>query len=270
MLTITPQCGLCNRLRVVLSALHLSKTEGCAVCVDWGNSAECRAWFEQLFVPIDTGRFRVVHRRWWTRPVTRANLHWPWLVRLLMGYTCQRKQYKPATPDELPALLRRHRRVYVSTPYALGHYTPDCLARLQPCPDIQQRIDRLCARFTRHTVGVHIRRTDNVQSLAESPVEAFRHAMDAEISRNFRVTFYLATDDDALKRQLMQEYPDRIITQRTAVRRDTLEGMTDAVVDLWCLAATRKLLGSYWSSFTDTAAELGGIPLEVVRRRPTA
>ena len=63
----------------------------------------------------------------------------------------------------------------------------------------------------------------------------------------------------------MQEYPDRIITQRTQVRRDTLDGMREAVVDLWCLAATQRIIGSYWSSFTDTAAELRQIPLEIVQ-----
>ena len=60
-------------------------------------------------------------------------------------------------------------------------------------------------------------------------------------------------------------YPDRIITQRTQVRRDTLDGMREAVVDLWCLAATQRIIGSYWSSFTDTAAELRQIPLEIVQ-----
>ena len=35
--------------------------------------------------------------------------------------------------------------------------------------------------------------------------------------------------------------------------------MQDALIDLWCLAASRKIIGSYWSSFTDTAADMGGI-----------
>ena len=110
-----------------------------------------------------------------------------------------------------------------------------------------------------------LRRTDNTVSMAHSTPEGFRRAMDREIQRDFKVRFFLATDDDELKRTLLQEYPDRIITQRNEVRRDTLDGMRHAVVDLWCLAATRRLIGSYWSSFTDTAAELGRIPVEIVR-----
>ena len=161
--------------------------------------------------------------------------------------------------------MRRGGRVYLSGGYALCHYSPDCVARLCPRPELMQRIERIKARFTRNTVGVHIRRTDNAVSMSRSTPEGFRRAMDREIKRDFKVRFFLATDDDALKATLVQEDPDRIITQRTQVRRDTLDGMREAVVDLWCLAATQRIIGSYWSSFTDTAAELRQIPLEIVQ-----
>ena len=35
--------------------------------------------------------------------------------------------------------------------------------------------------------------------------------------------------------------------------------MQDALLDLYCLAAAKKLIGSYWSSFTDIAADMKGI-----------
>ena len=265
MLTLVPQGGLCNRLRVLLSALQ-ARTEGAgSITVEWERNAECKAWFEDLFVPIDMGNFRVVHRRWWARPITRRNLWLPAFVRLFLGYRVQHANYVPATPADFLRLATSNRRVYLSTCSTLCRYTPDCLARLQPRPELMQRIERIKARFTRNTVGVHIRRTDNAVSMSRSTPEGFRRAMDREIKRDFKVRFFLATDDEALKATLVQEYPDRIITQRTQVRRDTLDGMREAVVDLWCLAATQRIIGSYWSSFTDTAAELRQIPLEIVQ-----
>jgi hypothetical protein len=48
------------------------------------------------------------------------------------------------------------------------------------------------------------------------------------------------------------------------VRRGARQAARDAVVDLYCLAGCRKLLGSYYSTFTDTAAAIHGIPLEIV------
>ena len=36
--------------------------------------------------------------------------------------------------------------------------------------------------------------------------------------------------------------------------------MHDALLDLYCLASTRKIIGSFFSSFTDIAADMHHIP----------
>ena len=132
-------------------------------------------------------------------------------------------------------------------------------------PHLQSQVDAICKNFASYTVGVHIRRTDNVKSILNSPIQAFKDAIENEIKNNANVLFFLATDDEDLKSQLQSDYPNRFITQRTCVRRDTLQGINEAVVDLYCLASTHKLLGSYWSSFTDTAAEIGQMPVEIIK-----
>ena len=100
--------------------------------------------------------------------------------------------------------------------------------------------------------------------MQHSTPDGFRRAMWRAIQQHPEARFFLATDDAALKAELLSEFGERIVTQQTEVRRDTVEGMRDAVVDLWCLAATQRIIGSYWSSFTDIAAELGGISAEIV------
>ena len=44
-----------------------------------------------------------------------------------------------------------------------------------------------------------------------------------------------------------------------ATHRDEPAAIADAVADLYALSGCSKIIGSYWSSFTDTAAELRGI-----------
>lgn len=264
MLTIVPQCGLCNRLRVVLSAMAIAQRQHVDVHVLWQQTPECNAAFTDLFVPIDSGRLHVTPCPWWARPSRRRNLHWPRLLRLLMGYTRQYDGFVPRSLEQLPQETARHRRIYVSSCSQLAAYPPECLRRLQPREALQTRIDSICSTYAADTVGVHIRRTDNVQSMQVSTVEAFVEAMQNEINRSPRVRFFLATDDAQVKQQLICRFPRRIITQSVPACRTTLEGMADAVVDLWCLARTRRLLGSYWSSFTDTAAEIGQIPITIV------
>ena len=89
--------------------------------------------------------------------------------------------------------------------------------------------------------------------------------MKREVATDGDVRFFLATDEAEVKTELKRIFPKRIITQEHPLQRHTLEGMQGALVDLWCLASTQSVLGSYWSSFSDAAAEIGHIPLTVVR-----
>jgi hypothetical protein len=115
--------------------------------------------------------------------------------------------------------------------------------------------------FTEDMVSVHIRRTDQVVSIAHSKTENFIELMNREIEANPEVKFFLATDDKEEEALLRKTFPGRIVSnENRTLRRDSLDGMYDALLDLYCLAACKKIIGSYFSSFTDTAASLGGIP----------
>ena len=46
--------------------------------------------------------------------------------------------------------------------------------------------------------------------------------------------------------------------------RTILERSIDSVVDLYSLAATKKIYGSYLSSYSEVAAQIGQVPLEVL------
>lgn len=262
---VVPQGGLCNRLRVTLSARFAGETAGRAVRVRWGvRDAECPAAFDELFHSIDTPAFSIVRRPWRYAAVTRRNLHLPALLRLPL-FDAQQKNFDPRRHGDIATWLRRYPRLYVSGCEELVPYPAACMGLLRPLPHIQERIDAVTRQFDAHTVGVHIRRTDHTWAIEESTDDAFRQAMHDCVRADGHTRFFLATDDDELKRRLVAEWPERIITQPSVAPRHTSEGIVQAVIDLWCLAATRSLLGSFYSSFTDMAAALGGIPLTVVR-----
>ncbi len=264
-LTVVPQGGLCNRLRLLFSLMEAEGHGVDNIRVEWARNAECRAWFEELFEPLETEALSIVHRHWWAIPIRRQNLWMPAVVRWLLGFNRQCVNYLPESEDDFWQLLQRDERIYISTGYSLCGYTSQTMARLRPLPELRQRINSMMEMCGPRTVGVHIRRTDNVVAMQHSTPEGFRKAMRREVQKHADTCFFLATDDDSLKAELRQEFGHRIVSQQTDVRRDTVEGMRDAVVDLWCLAATRQLIGSYWSSFTDIAAEMGNIPVEIVR-----
>lgn len=268
-ITLVPQGGLCNRLRAILSALSLIEhgVLDARLVVGWDDGSECAARFDQLFQPLNSPHAVIGPRRWIDRPITRRNLHWPALVRHFV-YT---RQYanRPPSAEELRRCFDGHTdaSVYVSTGLAFCDYPADYVRRLRPQQHLQQRIDALSATFdAQHTIGIHIRRTDHTTAIAESPDALFIDAIAGIISRDALATFYLATDDAALKRRLMERFPARITAQNCRGTRADIDGMEEAVVDLWTLARCSRIIGSYWSSYTDTAAEIGGIPLTIIRK----
>lgn len=263
---IVPNGGLCNRLRLLLSVVEISRRQpALRFEVHWNKNAQCYAWFEELFEPLNMPSITVYHHRWWATQHRFLNLWWPALVRFFKGYTFQCTDLRPKDEATLSAVLSRHRRLYIASCYNLCDYSAASIAHLRPVPALQARINEIVSRFAPHTIGIHIRRTDNAMSQQHSRLEDFHTAVQREIQQDDQVRFFLCTDDAAVKAEFCQKYGDRILTQTSPVARDTLAGMQDAVVDLWCLAHTQKILGSYWSSFTDMAAELRQIPLEVVK-----
>lgn len=267
-LTLVPLGGLCNRLRALLSVRYLAdNAPAIQVSVEWADNAECGARFEQLFqlTSIETKQLKIGSRSWYHAPDCRWNLHLPGLLRR-MHYDAQWVNFHSSlTIDNLVQQAQRHRRLYISTGYALCPTPPDGLRRLQPTLRLRQCIESLTAHFDEHTIGLHIRRTDNAKSIAHSGDDLFRNAIREAIARDERANFYLATDDNTLKNQLVEEFSGRIAVQQCHGTRATLQGMEEAVIDLYSLARTNRLIGSFWSSYTDTAAELGNIPLTILK-----
>ncbi|MCH5181522.1 MAG: hypothetical protein J1F06_02730 [Prevotellaceae bacterium] len=266
MLIIVPQGGLCNRLRVVLSALHVLRSAPTAapLRICWRRADECGARFEDLFEPFSESQIHISGCPFHLRPVTRRNLHLPALWRTI-DFDYQQKNFH-ASCENIFELLNKWRRLYISTCYPLTDYPVNICTALRLRPALQERVDRLADRFDSHTIGLHIRRTDHRESIRRSTDKAFFRAIDETIARTPETNFFLATDCADTKHRLLQCYGRRIFTHDAPLSRDNREGVEAAAVDLFTLARTSRLYGSWYSSFTDMAAEIGSIEKNVITR----
>lgn len=264
MLVVAPQGGLCNRLRVMLSALHTvrSTPEPVPLRICWRNTGECGARFESIFEPLVHPQIHIGNCPYWLRPVSRHNLHIPALLRTPY-FDCQRKNFHPSQ-ENIFDLLRRHRNIYISTCYPLTGYPAAICSELRLRTDLQSRVESLSRQFDNHTIGLHIRRTDHSESKRRSTDQAFFQAIDETISREPSVRFFLATDCAETKNRMLQRYGDRIFVHDAPLSRTSRAGIQAAAVDLFTLARTSRLYGSWYSSFTDMAAEIGGIEKQVI------
>lgn len=256
-LTVEPTAGLANRLRVIDSAIAVSRELGSALRVVWTRTPDLGCRFDQLFEPI---RGIQIAERSWTH--SRLVRH----VGSLLKYD---RVITQAAVERLMAAghdftdLRGARYPYLITCSrflpAAGH-----LEDLMPVPGIGARVVEATARFTPATVGVHIRRTDNAPASARSPTSAFIDALAALVREDARTEFFLATDDPAEETTLRRAFGDRMVALPKHLDRANPEAVKSALVDLLCLSRTRLVLGSHWSSFSELAAEIGRVPLKVI------
>ena len=136
-----------------------------------------------------------------------------------------------------------------------------------PIQFIKERIDDRCTQFVNNTIGVHIRRTDNIASIQQSPLVLFFEIVDEELDKDNHTMIYLATDSEEVKLQMGKRYGNRIISSSTPADRNSVAGIQDGLIDMYTLARTRKIYGSFQSSFSEMASQIGGIPIEILKKK---
>lgn len=266
MLTIFPWGGLCNRLYALHSAIRLSADIDQPLRVVWYANSDLGCELERLLeVPHEVcrlqnfsrinqtryGKFRENLARTMSWPPIRPNFRQDDVVALMeRGF------------DFTSWAARRHTQLRTLSQFydSDGPFYP-----FRPVRALKSRIDDVTAGFS-HTVGVHIRRTDHRPSIAFSPTALFEAAMQEVLDETPSATFFLATDEPGEEARLRTRFPGRIIcAPKRSLDRATPEAIEDAVVDLYSLAATRRIIGSYASSFSRTAGLLGGIDFAPVK-----
>lgn len=257
MIIIQPSGGLCNRIRSINSAATLARKKGVPLKVLWLNAPELNCPFESLFQPTD--EFELINiyslkspKKLFLQLSAKQRLNNEDILNNKTGVTLNGEFYE-SLPDSV--YIFTWEQFYPTEDYHL----------FRPTPEIQAKIDAVTDTFASHMIGVHIRRTDNVSAIGKSGTDAFIRAMEEEIALDPEVKFFLATDEREEEAILREHFGARIISnEQRVLARDSIEGMHDAMIDLYALAATDKILGSFWSSFTDVAAQMHGIPKVIV------
>lgn len=264
MITVQPQGGLCNRLRVVASSGLLAQAAGQAMRVLWNQAPDFNARFDALFetdrLPFEVSEYRCLSLP--GRALVRARGPW---AKLRGAVLLGERETTPGVFDLRAAAAQlRGRDVFVHTNSRLA-FQPGMFDVFRPRGEAAARLQPLLERLQR-SVGVHVRRTDNTRAAAVSTLARFIELMRAEQAAAPDTEFFVATDDPQVLAELRQHFGSDVweYTKRAYARSEPA-AIVDALVDLQALAHCRKLIGSHWSSFTDTAAEWRGIPLVIAR-----
>ncbi|MCR5820341.1 MAG: hypothetical protein K6F94_05275 [Bacteroidaceae bacterium] len=301
MLTVVLEGGLGNRMRVAASAAamaeHLDMPVRCLWMEQWGM--RCR--YDTLFLPIDHSPITISHyggRQSGAMP-SRVNdtcscslrdaTFWeslimarPQMRNLYIPRLLQKLVFRDVIFSERVMPMRIEGFDFLAWASAGGNrvihayrdffrWNPVLLSRLFiPQPNIMNLIDDRCVNYTSHTIGVHIRRTDNMESISESPLQLFEEKIDSHIALNADTRIYLATDDEPTKSIMSERYGSRLITSNSKADRESTEGIVEGLIEMYALSRTSIIYGSAGSTYSEMAAAISGHPFEVVRRNTEA
>jgi hypothetical protein len=268
-LTLIPVGGLANRIYTIASAIGFFADNDIRLKVFWFKDWGMGAGFYDLFslspsvehVEIKDANFADFFK--YAKPI-KSNFFLPAIFQKFKYDSIYSwKEYSKSIPVEEWYLSHK----YAQNAYLLyggKFYNNICLDILFPKNSIQERIDERLKLLSSNTIGIHIRRTDLSTITKVSPLSGFVKKMQQEIESNPETNFYVASDSPEEKKQLTDRFGFRIITVENTLRRDTKDGITDALVELYTLASTKKIYGSFYSSYSTLASEIKGIPLEIM------
>lgn len=275
-ITLIAHGGLANRMKAIAAGLRLAEAVDSQLHIVWFANKDLNAKFSDLFLPIDSPRVTVTEtakRTLYTLDRPRKGNLWIPAIGRLKGHR-RMMNVKTVTRHmdegdfDFTAWARGHNVWMAACVYFWGEPIPDdAFDIFRPQADLQREIDRIGAQIDADTIGMHIRGTDNGPAQLLSPPAAF-----AEYLRTLpqHVRVYLATDEATVKSNFRKEFGSRIVCMDHAVRRDTLDGMRDAVIEMFLLARTCRIVGSGKSTFSTTPASIGRIPFQTVTEARTA
>lgn len=268
--TLIPIGGLANRFYAITSAIALCRDQRAELRViwfkDWGMGAD----FHSLFTCSEqVSGVEIIDARssdfLFDRP-RRKNL---WIPTLFQQASFDIRLYEQDVYDlgeQFVDVLKCAQKGYF-VQFRPFYKKGGTISDLRPIRSLQERISERISDFSPHTVGVHIRRSDNAGAIQKSPLDLFIEKMKIEIDSDPSVRFYIASDSLEEKRKLKDIFGERIITVLDEVRRDTQDGIEEAVVELYALSHTSRIYGSHESSYSTLASLISNIELQVLIKK---
>lgn len=151
------------------------------------------------------------------------------------------------------------------------------LRQLKPVAEVSLRVEALLSQVQQPFVGIHIRTCDMVGlHFCKAPnrginrvneVFAKTHTSFVEQARPWVEKGYgvfVCSDDVKHEQAVINSFPEVTVRQHKGVGwRETIDGMLEALVDLYTLAKAECVIGTKNSDFSILAAELGNGQLTV-------
>ena len=272
MIIIEPCAGLGNRLLGLGSAYAVAKKLDRKLGVMWKREVGCNIRFQELFdLPFEV--VEISENGLKKEPVAqilgdRAKKKWRNSADRFLECDEVEKIKEREGYEGLFRLIEQTPVIYLKAFGPICEVTAESYSFVKPSKNIEEKGAYLFRELTGQCVGVHVRRTDHTEAIANSPLALFAERMKKELETAADISFFVATDDKEVRRELKELLPDAklIFPQSDVIDRDSKEGIEEAFIEMLALSKCRKILGSYNSTFSLLPSYIGNIPLETVHK----
>jgi len=263
--------GISNRIKCVVSALRWSAVLKRETALYWPQDHTCCCAFVDLFenkiIPINKNeyekikkysRFCLIGSQYtvldtWRLLVFRNELRRSFGKVYPKGFTEPGGGSIDFEYERIPEAIRKEFLIYFSMLLPVGY--------------VRDQVSAFLRQFNARTVSVAIRTWNDYEKRARLfNINKFHNVMDTFPEANFFVTSDSSDAVDMLK----QKYGTRIMCypKRTKMGdRSSPEAMQDALIDLLLVSKNKFLIGSYISTFSETAWWFGGCNAKVLIAR---
>lgn len=274
MIIIEPCAGLGNRLLGLASAHTVAERLGRELVVMWKREVGCNVRADELFdlpmqvVEISENGYKKEPIAQWKGDRVKKQ----WRQKAARFFSCDDvEQIKQEQGYEaLYRMIEQEPVVYIKAFGPICELGAQDYSFLKPAAGIAEKGAELFAKLDGHTVGVHVRRTDHTEAIANSPIDVFAEKMQQELDADENTKFFVATDDAKVREELRQKLPQTtlIFPEAGIIDRNSREGLEDALIEMLALSKCTKIIGSYNSTFSLLPSYIGNIPLVIAAQKP--
>ncbi len=283
MIFLKPVGGLCNRIRTIDSMISLCEEYEQNLTIIWLRTNDLNCDFDELFFPIHREKIKVriikkpfiyqlilklilrkknvLNNNFWERLYSLNRLR----KKELSIEMADKESFKKIEDLTRSLLRKKQKKILIESCYRHSPVDENSYYIFHPIEKLSRMINNKTKEFN-NTIGIHIRRTDNLRSIEVSTDEKIIKLINALLNENPKYTFFLASDCQQTKDKLLEKFKNNIMTNPDLTfDRNSRESIQFAVLDLYCLAKTKRIYGSFYSSYSEVAAAINNIENIIIK-----
>ncbi len=253
------QGGLGNRLKCLINSIRLSKKTNRALLVYWSKDDACNCNFNDLFgkklQKISKEALRSILKRknyeYYTNSSKKFKNNKKFVILdVIKFFNVKGNEFEFIDTNIPSTKINKSKRTEMQSLFW----------ELKPKKSIIREADKFFNKnLNKNSIGIHIRKGDFVSLKGGfgniSPSEKFKEIISKEINKNPKIKIFIGTDSKDVENELKSEFGNRIISfpKKTKKRED--EGsVREAFIDMMILSKTKKIYGTYGSTFNELAS----------------